>query len=74
MITTIQLSPPGQGLYEFTNELALVVRNSEYSEGLCTVFVKHTSCSLTIQENADPSARHDLENWLNRLVKENDAL
>jgi secondary thiamine-phosphate synthase enzyme len=39
-------------------------------EGLCTVFVQHTSASLVIQENADPSARHDLENWLNRLVPE----
>ena len=41
-------------------------------EGLCTVFIQHTSASLTIQENADPSARRDLEGWLNRLVPEND--
>jgi secondary thiamine-phosphate synthase enzyme len=41
---------------------------------LCTVFVQHTSASLIIQENADPSARRDLENWLNRLVKERDSL
>jgi secondary thiamine-phosphate synthase enzyme len=41
-------------------------------EGLCTLMIQHTSASLTIQENADPSARHDLEGWLNRLVPEND--
>ena len=44
------------------------------SEGLCTVFIKHTSASLTIQENADPSARSDLEAWLARLVPERDKL
>jgi len=43
-------------------------------EGLCTVFIQHTSASLTIQENADPSARRDLESWLNRLVPERDPL
>ncbi len=43
-------------------------------EGVCTLLVQHTSASLTIQENADPSARHDLEQWLNRLVTENDPL
>ena len=41
---------------------------------LCTIFIRHTSASLTIQENADPSARHDLEAWLNRLVPEGDPL
>jgi secondary thiamine-phosphate synthase enzyme len=41
---------------------------------MCTVFVQHTSASLIIQENADPSARRDLEQWLNRLVAENDPL
>lgn len=43
-------------------------------EGLCTVFIRHTSASLIIQENADPSARRDLETWLNRLVPENDPM
>ena len=43
-------------------------------EGLCTLFVRHTSASLLIQENADPSAKHDLERWLNRLVPEDDPL
>ncbi len=52
--------------------MARVVAESETEEGLCTVMVQHTSASLTIQENADPSARHDLEAWLNRLVPEGD--
>ncbi len=43
-------------------------------EGLCTLFIQHTSASLLIQENYDDSARIDLENWLNRLVPENDPL
>ena len=51
-----------------------VVRRAGLREGLCTVFIRHTSASLTIQENADPTARRDLEQWLNRLVPENDPL
>jgi len=50
------------------------VVSSEISEGICTVFIQHTSASLTIQENADPSAKRDLEQWLNRLVREGDPI
>jgi secondary thiamine-phosphate synthase enzyme len=57
-----------------TREINRVVQESAVMEGLCTVFVQHTSASLVIQENADPSAKRDLENWLNRLVQENDPL
>ena len=49
-----------------------MLEDSEITEGLCTVFVQHTSASLTIQENSDPSARRDLEYFLNKLVPEND--
>lgn len=48
------------------------MRESGFTEGLCTVMIQHTSASLIIQENADPSARRDLENWLKRLVREDD--
>ncbi|HEX9803033.1 MAG TPA: secondary thiamine-phosphate synthase enzyme YjbQ [Gammaproteobacteria bacterium] len=65
---------PGQGLHEITREVEAVVREAAITEGLCTLFVQHTSASLIIQENADPSARRDLEQWLNRLVAENDPL
>lgn len=64
----------GQGLFEITRDVAALVAEAARSDGLCTVFMRHTSASLTIQENADPSARHDLEGWLNRLVPENDPL
>jgi len=64
----------GQGLHEFTSEVAAVVRDAGCEQGLCTVMVRHTSAGLIIQENADPSARHDLEAWLSRFVPENDPL
>ena len=64
----------GQGLLEITDLVSRIVHESDVHEGLCTVFIRHTSASLTIQENADPSARADLEAWLNRLVPENDRL
>ncbi len=64
----------GPGLYEITAPVAAIVEATGLTEGVCTVFVRHTSASLTIQENADPSARRDLEEWLQRLVPENDAL
>jgi len=65
---TIELSTRGQGLYEFTNEAAAFVRNAGMEEGLLTVFVRHTSCSLIIQENADPDVQRDLKTFFSRLV------
>jgi len=73
MVKRLMVRTRGQGLYEFTNEVESVVAESAVLDGLCTVFVQHTSASLTIQENADPSAKHDLERWLNRLVPEDDS-
>jgi len=70
----ITLRPDGQGLHEFTNRITDLVVESDARDGLCTIFIQHTSASLLIQENADPSARHDLERWLNRLVPEGDTL
>jgi secondary thiamine-phosphate synthase enzyme len=54
--------------------VAEAVVQSGVQDGVCTIFIQHTSASLTIQENADPSARRDLEQWLNRLVREDDPL
>ncbi len=62
----------GQGMYEITLQVAEVLRQSGLRQGIVTVFCRHTSCSLVIMENADATARHDLEAWLNRLVPEND--
>lgn len=69
---TITVPTRGQGLQEITEAVALEVARSGLSTGLATVFCQHTSCSLVIMENADPSACRDLEAWLNRLVPEND--
>jgi secondary thiamine-phosphate synthase enzyme len=60
----------GRGLYDITQEIASIVRASGVSTGLCTIFVQHTSCSLVIQENADPSVRRDMERWISRLAPE----
>ena len=72
MVQELSIATSGKGLYEITKEVDAAVRNAGVEVGLCTVFVRHTSASLTIQENADPSARTDLENWLDRLVPEHD--
>ena len=72
MVKQLVIKTNGQGLYEFTRQVEALVTESDVQDGLCTLFICHTSASLTIQENADPSARHDLEQWLNRLVPEND--
>jgi secondary thiamine-phosphate synthase enzyme len=69
---TVTVLTEGQGLTEVTAQVVDIVRGSSISEGLCTVFIQHTSASLVIQENADPSARRDLEYFLNKLVPEND--
>ncbi len=74
MIERVDVRTAGQGLFEITSTVQGVVEASGIAEGLCTVFVQHTSASLVIQENADPSARRDLERFLARLVPEGDAL
>ena len=74
MVRELTIETPGQGLHEITGLVRSIVDEAGLNEGLCTVFVRHTSASLTIQENADPSARRDLEAWLNRLVPEGDPL
>jgi secondary thiamine-phosphate synthase enzyme len=72
MLRHTEVTTPGQGLVEITRTVEEAVAESGIREGLCTIFIQHTSASLTIQENADPSARRDLESWLNRLVPELD--
>ena len=74
MIRRLEVTTAGQGLWEFTGALNACVRDTGIGDGLCTLFIQHTSASLVIQENADPSARRDLENWLARLVVEGDPL
>jgi secondary thiamine-phosphate synthase enzyme len=74
MTKRITVRTRGQGLHEVTSDVQAAVREAGCDEGLCTIIVQHTSASLLIQENADPSARRDLESWLNRLVAEDDPL
>ncbi|HEV7308807.1 secondary thiamine-phosphate synthase enzyme YjbQ [Ensifer sp.] len=66
--TTITIETRGQGLYEFTDAAARFVRAHGTDEGLLTLFVRHTSCSLLIQENADPDVKRDLDGFFRRLV------
>ncbi len=70
MQTVFTIETRGAGFYEFTAQAARFVAGE--GEGLLTLFLRHTSCSLLIQENADPSARHDLEAFLARLVPRGD--
>ena len=62
----------GPGLYEVTREVTAWAADQGIEEGLLTVFIRHTSASLTIQENADPDVLRDLETWLARAVPDGD--
>ena len=66
--TILSVETRGPGLYEFTDRVAAFVKASGETSGLLTLFVRHTSCSLLIQENADPDVRRDLDAFFRRLV------
>jgi secondary thiamine-phosphate synthase enzyme len=70
----LQVSTKGKGLYEITSQIARWLDGTGAQAGLLTVFVQHTSASLTIQENADPDVIHDLNAFFNRLVAEDNRL
>ena len=70
--TILVLSTAGQGLYEFTDRVAAFIRGTGIDEGLLTVFIRHSSASLVIQENADPDVRRDLSAFFSRLVPAGD--
>lgn len=67
----ISIHTPGRGLHDVTGRISVVVENAGMALGLCHIFTRHTSASLLIQENADPSARHDLERFFERIAPEN---
>ena len=71
---SIGIATRGRGTYEITDEVARVVRSSKIEQGLCTVFVHHTSASLILGENADPTVRADLERFFARLAPDGDPL
>ena len=68
----LELRTPGRGLHEVTRAVAEVVARSGVTTGICVVFCPHTSASLLLQENADPSARADLLAWLGRIAPDGD--
>jgi secondary thiamine-phosphate synthase enzyme len=68
----LSIHTDGPGLYEFTGEVARFVLDSGVEEGLLTLFVQHTSCSLCVQENADPDVQRDLAEFFRRLVPSSD--
>ena len=72
ILMEVQVS--GAGMYEITAEVNDRIQPLEIESGILNLFIRHTSASLMIQENADPSAKKDLEAWLDRLVPENDLL
>ncbi len=72
MVRRLTVETTGQGLHDITREVEKVLQKESVREGLCTLFLRHTSASLLVQENADPTAKRDLERWLNRLVPEGD--
>ena len=73
-VMSLECRVSGKGLHEITASVSAAVARLGIAEGLCTLYIAHTSASLLIQENADPSVQRDLERWLDRLVPEGDAL
>ena len=69
-IETLTISTQGQGLYEFTRAARRFVATADVATGLLTAYVRHTSCSLLIQENADADVKTDLDGFFSRLVPE----
>ena len=67
----LEVRSHGKGLYEITDDVQSKIDKSGVRNGTVTVFVQHTSCSVAIMENADPTAQRDLEKFFDRLVPEN---
>ncbi len=74
MPVKISVNTHGQGLYDVTDQVSNFVATQPIKAGVCTIFIQHTSASLLVQESYDPSAKVDLEAFLNRLVPELDPL
>ena len=73
-LATISVATRGPGLYPFTDEARRVIRSGHFANGLLTCFIRHTSASLLIQENADPDVLADLENFMRRIVSRDSGL
>jgi secondary thiamine-phosphate synthase enzyme len=73
-LSTLTIQTPGRGLLEITGEIRARLAESGIRDGLLTLFLRHTSASLLVQENADPDVRDDLERFFARLVRDGDVL
>ena len=73
MIIAEEVSVDGPGFYDLTDRVEKAGNQTALLDGLVTLFIRHTAASLIIQENADPAVQVDLQNWMNRLVPENDG-
>jgi secondary thiamine-phosphate synthase enzyme len=73
-LSTITIATRGRGLLEITDQVRAAVADSGIADGVLTLFVRHTSASLLVQENADPDVQADLERFFARLVRDGDAL
>lgn len=71
--TTLEISTRGKGLHDFTSTIRMQLKEWNIREGMCFLFIQHTSASLVISENWDPTARADLETFMERLVPERDS-
>lgn len=69
---TLQVRAGGRGFYNITRDVQAWVHDSGIDTGLLNLFVRHTSCSLLVQENADPDVLHDMETFMQRLVPDGD--
>lgn len=72
--TTLAIATRGRGLIDITRDVSAWARGTGIATGLLTIFIRHTSASLIIQENADPEVQRDLERFFARLVPDGDAL
>lgn len=70
--TTLDISTRGKGLYDFTDSVRQQIGDWDVQDGMCYLLIRHTSASLVISENWDPTARADLETYMERLVPESD--
>ena len=71
---TLSITTPGRAIVDLTRKLQMIVSRSGIQTGICNVFIQHTSASLFINENADPTVRHDLERYMSRLVVDGDPI
>jgi len=74
LVRTISIPTSGRGLIDISERVESIVMQASRPAGLCTVFVRHTSASLLIQENADPAVLADLEHWLAKWVVDGDPV